>query len=1069
METSFSPSIHILRDISNEYAYIPTQNSIDAYETICKNFKSGVHSYNLIGSYGTGKSAFLLAFYKHLNKQENYFTPVNGQFNGCSTFKFVNVVGKYESLITSLANELGTKDEEDAVYDKIKSLHNSLKKKKQCLVIVVDEFGKVLEYAAKNNPEKELYFIQRIAEYANDQNRNILFLTTLHQNFDAYSIGLDEKDRKEWEKVKGRIKELPFNEPIEQMLNLASTAIKYEFPKQNKSTVSKSLLGQIKENNLFKLKNKLSTKLLKDLSPLDPIAASSLLLALQKYGQNERSLFGFIVSNEPHGLKEFVGHQSGKIFSIENVFDYLTYNFTSFLHSQGNPDFFRWRVITSSLDRVDNLIKKGQFESKKIVKAVGLIDLLLNFSGSITKKFIETYSKEVLGINSPSTLLKELEKQKILKFQNFRKSYGLFEGTDIDIEQLISKHKKSLGKIIAIEDHISSYFKDRFVMAKAISYKKGTPRLFEYKLSTQPIKDFRESSSEIDGFINLIFNPKLKATSLKTSIQEPILHCLFNDTERITNALTELNVIGKILKDEVLDKVARGELEAKKSYLESDLEKSIYELSYSPIAKWYTNGKNVKIRNTKDLNKTLSKVAKDIYANTPILKSEHINKSKLSGAIQSAKKNYIKALIENWDKPILGFEETLFPPERSIYHSFLEASGIHVNNLRDADFSTPSNLSYKAIWKSSNDFIKSTKKGKRPISELIEALSQRPYKLKDGFLEFWVVTFLFIHREDYALYREGIYVPNFTLETCELLFKKASSFQIKGIDVSGVRLKLFNKYRTLIQKDKKKEIKNKGFQELAKPFLTFYKQLSPYTKATKKNLSKKTIIFRETLLKAKELEKTFFDDIPKCFGYDLKSLEKNQKSLKSFATDVQSSIRELRLNDEKLIERIKSTLANYAGLNSLDFKEIKEKLTMRYSGRIDQLLIPKQRTLVKRIESPLDEERSWISSIAQALIGKQIKNFNDQDEHLLYQEIHTQFKELDALVSLSGDNIDLKKEVGIKYEIFSTDKTKKQNQIVLNKKQLKDVSKLSSEIRVLMKDQEKSVIEGTLLELLKSV
>ena len=312
-------------------------------------------------------------------------------------------------------------------------------------------------------------------------------------------------------------------------------------------------------------------------------------------------------------------------------------------------------------------------------------------------------------------------------------------------------------------------------------------------------------------------------------------------------------------------------------------------------------------------------------------------------------------------------------------------------------------------------------------------------------------------------------MPNFTLETCEILFKKASSFQIKGINVSGVRLKLFNKYRTLIQKDKKKEIKNKGFQEVAKPFLTFYKQLSPYTKATKKNLSVRTLGFRDTLLKAKELEKTFFDDIPKCFGYDLKSLEKDQSLLKSFASDVQSSIRELRLNDEKLIERIKSTIAHNIGIDSIEFKEIKDKLIMRYSGRIDQLLSPKQRTLVKRIESPLDEERSWVSSIAQALIGKQLKNFIDQDEPMLFKEIHTQFKELDALVSLSGDNIDLKKEVGIRYEIFSTDKTKKQNQIVLNKMQLKEVSKLSSEIRSIMKDQDQSVIEGTLLELLKSV
>ena len=64
MTYNFSPSINIVSDSESEYLYIPTKNSIEAYNTIASNFKSGIHSYNIIGSYGTGKSAFLLAFYK---------------------------------------------------------------------------------------------------------------------------------------------------------------------------------------------------------------------------------------------------------------------------------------------------------------------------------------------------------------------------------------------------------------------------------------------------------------------------------------------------------------------------------------------------------------------------------------------------------------------------------------------------------------------------------------------------------------------------------------------------------------------------------------------------------------------------------------------------------------------------------------------------------------------------------------------------------------------------------------------------------------------------------------------
>ena len=133
------------------------------------------------------------------------------------------------------------------------------------------------------------------------------------------------------------------------------------------------------------------------------------------------------------------------------------------------------------------------------------------------------------------------------------------------------------------------------------------------------------------------------------------------------------------------------------------------------------------------------------------------------------------------------------------------------------------------------------------------------------------------------------------------------------------------------------------------------------------------------------------------------------------------------------------------------------------------MLNPRQRTLLKRIESPLDEEKSWLSSISQALIGKQTKQFSDEDELILFERINKEFKELDALVSLSGEGIDPKTEVGIKYQIFGTDKTKKDNQIVLNKKQLKEVSKLKKELNSIIKSKDKTIVEGTLLELLKTI
>ena len=144
MRTNFSPSINIIRDVDKDFYYVPTSNSKEIYNQIATQFSSGVHSFNIIGSYGTGKSAFLLALSKHFNQEQNYFSPVNGQFNKCSKFEFLNLVGDFTSIISAFADKLDVATNSKSILKGLESAHKKLKAKQTCLVIVVDEFGKFL-------------------------------------------------------------------------------------------------------------------------------------------------------------------------------------------------------------------------------------------------------------------------------------------------------------------------------------------------------------------------------------------------------------------------------------------------------------------------------------------------------------------------------------------------------------------------------------------------------------------------------------------------------------------------------------------------------------------------------------------------------------------------------------------------------------------------------------------------------------------------------------------------------------------------------------------------------------
>ena len=221
MADKFSTSVNIIRDSEREMNYIPTPNAIRIVNQITNDFKKGTRSFNIIGSYGTGKSAFLWAFQKSITKRKKYF-GIN--LLPAPNIGFINIVGEYKSLSSALADalRLGSNRVNENIFSSLFDRYHDLGEKNPLLFLVIDEFGKFLEYAAKNEPEKELYFIQELAEFCNNSDINIVLFTTVHQNFDAYALGLSQSQKQEWTKVKGRFREITFNEPVEQLLFLAA-------------------------------------------------------------------------------------------------------------------------------------------------------------------------------------------------------------------------------------------------------------------------------------------------------------------------------------------------------------------------------------------------------------------------------------------------------------------------------------------------------------------------------------------------------------------------------------------------------------------------------------------------------------------------------------------------------------------------------------------------------------------------------------------------------------------------------------------------------------------------------
>ena len=92
-------------------------------------------------------------------------------------------------------------------------------------IVVIDEFGKALEYMADNRADGDVFVMQMMAEMATRSPKPIIVCTVLHQALDRYFGYLSDVQREELAKVQGRYEEIAFYQPTEQMVRLLAQSM----------------------------------------------------------------------------------------------------------------------------------------------------------------------------------------------------------------------------------------------------------------------------------------------------------------------------------------------------------------------------------------------------------------------------------------------------------------------------------------------------------------------------------------------------------------------------------------------------------------------------------------------------------------------------------------------------------------------------------------------------------------------------------------------------------------------------------------------------------------------------
>ncbi|MEM6734570.1 MAG: hypothetical protein AAF620_00750 [Bacteroidota bacterium] len=1042
MAYRINTSTNIIRDGDSQMDYIVTPNAENIVGLIEENVKRGQKAFNLVGSFGTGKSSFLLAFTKVLLKEEQYFkTKLNGKA------KVFKLVGEYRSLIDSLCEEFQVENDyasHQKLFDAIYQEYEEVKNDNGTLFIFLDEFGKYLEYGVQNNTSKEVYFLQQLAEFVNAENRNIVLITSIHQNILSYSNMLSKQERDEWKKVQGRFYDLPFNEPIDQLLFLVARLSDSE---QSNQEQTKSL---VKAHSLFQSTSLLAQDIEASLYPLSFISAYSLASALQRYGQNERSLFTFLNSIFFTEYKK-----KDKRFELEELYDYLFQDFYTYLVEKNNPDFNRWSAIKIALERSENIVDINREASNAIIKSLGLLTIFSRAGASLNTKLFSGYLNYRFAKQDVKDTLKKLEKNQIIRYSKFDDSFKLFEGTDLDIERAISEAENRIDEIDVLKK-LNSHFDFPISIAKAETYRKGTPRLFEFRLSNYPIEE--TPVGQIDGYINLIFSEKAvskKKMEESTASNRPILYGYFNNTSEIAATLREIEKTEEVLRNiqDTNDRVAIRELNIIKRSNRNLLEHYVMDSLYSSKVSWFHNGNLVDVNSSQEFNQVLSRIAHETYPNTPVLHNELINRHKVSGTISASRRNLWNALVNHFEEEDLGFSKDKWPAEKTIYYSFLKNTGIHRFGTTKWELGKPSREDFHPLWEESLGFLDDCQAQRTGVLEFQRRLSRAPVKLKQGVIDFWIPTFLFVKRGDFALYNENGFVPYIDENILYMITRNPKEFYIKSFVLNDLRLRLFNKYRDFLNQGSLSTLDKESFIESIRPLLIFYKNLNQYSQTTK-TISARAIRIREAIAKAVDPEETFFEKLPAALGYSLSELSSNDKLFEDYIIDFQNHIEEIKSAFDNLLNRIELFICDEIIGRKVDFGKYTLLLKKRYIGIKEHHLKAYQKSLYWRVTTDFNDRNSFLMALAQAVLNKSLERINDTDEQILKTELKRSLEELDNLVELSKREIDENDEL-IKLRFSTFENGDSEKTVRITKKQRNEIDGISSEIDGLLNKNKK--------------
>ncbi|MEH6759462.1 MAG: hypothetical protein V7676_18470 [Parasphingorhabdus sp.] len=908
----------------------------------------------------------------------------------CSNWHVVPVTGSRRSLrdaIAAMARQaLGWTDKvhEKSLSSDAGLIQELLKSTETVgILLMIDELGKFLEHSVESSGD--IHLLQDLAEAAARQDGKLVIVGILHKSFEAYADRISSNARDEWAKIQGRFQDLSFVSAADETVQLLAEAMESEASPHSASEQADRVAELVSSRRPVNVEE-LSRGLTKTW-PLNPIC--SLLLGgitRQRFGQNERSVFGFLASAEPYGFKEFLAQEAdeARTYDPSNLWDYLQANFEIALSS--GQDSTKFSLACEAIERAAVL---GSALHVQLTKSAAILDLFKNGSGL-------QLSDESLAIAVPTAdkrdinkAVKELCDWGLLVAQSKLGGYALFAGSDFDLDAAI---KGSIAPLSAQTlRRLPALAGISHIIAKKHYFEKGVLRSFSLvvlkadadatsKSLARDMKSVAKSREPI--LFLLLLDGKRDAAEFQRLIKRA-LNSLdseefgavigYADMQRSLLAdLSDLQAIEAVEKTYLQlegDRIARRAIRARKSLLTERVITDFQQMTMK--SRWFFPAIKESLSADKGLSAIATQFAEIVFSKTPVIHSELLQKRKPSSSAAKALRILAYAMVENGSEPNLGFEG--FPAEYGLYLTLLRPFGLHREIDGKWQFSgpdeSPEGKSLQPAWNCLH------RSGGVILSEVYEQWRTVPFGMKDGIMPLIALAFILANRTQLAIYQEGQFQVEIDKLFVDRLLQDASLIKINPADRSTQQSAFLSRLACAF------ELEHATSIEVAKSLFQQVERQSSYAQRTA-TVSKTAQTIRDVIRHAQDPEALLFEDLP------------SQKLKGDLVENVVHSLEEVDGIYGQLLDEMQTSLARALGTTPDTFEGVKQR-AKNIAGLSGDLWF--EAFVNRLIEGDGDVDVESILGLIQSKPPKDWSDRNRDEALIKVAQIGRRFREIEAV------------------------------------------------------------------------